>query len=58
MELGVELQLAYVTATATQDPSYVFDLCYSSQQGQILNPMSEARDQICVLMDTSQVHYC
>ena len=24
----------------------------------ILNPMSEARDQTCFLMDTSQIHFC
>ena len=44
--LGVksELQLlAYLTATATQDPS------------QLLNPLSDARDQTCILMDTSRV---
>ena len=23
-----------------------------------LNPLSEARDQTCVLMDTSRAHYC
>ena len=57
--LGVssELQLpAYVTATATPDPSHICDLHHSSWQCQILNPPSEARDQTHVLMDTSQVH--
>ena len=42
--LGVksELQLpAYTTATATPDPSSVCDLHHSSQQCQILNPLSE-----------------
>jgi len=56
--LGVESELqlpAYATAIATQDPSRVFDLCHSSQQRQILNPLSEARDRTCVLMDTSRV---
>ena len=48
-----ELQLlAYTTATATQDPSYTCDL-----HSGILNPLSEARDQARVLMDTSWVHY-
>ena len=28
------------------------------QQRQILNPLSEARDWTCVLMETSLVHYC
>ena len=40
----LELQLpSYVTATAMPDPTSVFDLHHSSQQCQILNPMSEAR---------------
>ena len=57
--LGVksEPQLpAYAIATATPDPSCICDLHHSSPQGQILNPMSEARDQTYILMDTSQVH--
>ena len=33
-------------------------LCHSSQQCRILNPLSKARDQTCILMDTSQFHYC
>ena len=43
--LGVELELqllAHTTVTATQDPS-----C----------PLSRARDQICVLMDASQIRF-
>ena len=51
-----ELQLpVYATATVTQDPSHVCDLHQSSQQPQILNPLSKARDPNHVLMDTSQV---
>ena len=56
--LGVksELQLlAYPTATATQDPSGIFNLHLSSQQCLILNPLSEARGSTHILMDTSQV---
>ena len=55
--LGIksEMQLlAYTTATAMQDLSCVFDLHHSSQQRQILNPLSEARDRTCVLMDISR----
>ena len=56
--LGVksELQLpAYITATATRDPSCVCDLHHSSWQRRILNPLSKARDQACILMDISGV---
>jgi len=59
--LGVELELqlpAYVIATAMPDPSHVCDLHHSSRQRQILNPLSEARDRTCVLMDTSRIRYC
>ena len=45
--LGVqsELQLlAFTTAAATLDLSCVCDLHHSSRQGQILKPLSEARD--------------
>ena len=56
--LGVESELqplAYATATATPDPRLTCDLHHSSWQRQILNPLSEARDETCFLMDTSQV---
>ena len=58
--LGVELELqllAYTTAIATQDLSWVCDLHYNSQQRQILNSLSKASDWALVLMDTSWVHY-
>ena len=45
------------TTTATRDPSHVCNLYPSSQQHWILNPLSEARDQTPVLMDTSRVHW-
>ena len=57
--LGVKLELsplAYVTATATQDPSRVCDLHHSSRQCWVLNPLSEIRDQTCNLVVTSQIH--
>ena len=48
-----ELQLpAYATATATPDPSHICDLYCSLQQCQILNSLREARNCICILMDT------
>ena len=49
LEVKLELQLpAYTTVTATADPSRVCN--HSSQQCQILNPLSKARDQIRNLM--------
>ena len=51
-----ELQLwAYTTATATRDLSHICGLHHSLWQCQILNPLSEARYQTCILVDTSQV---
>ena len=58
--LGVELELqllAYVTATATQDPSWICDLHHSLWQCWILNLLSEARDQTRTLMDASRIHF-
>ena len=43
------------TATATPDLSCVCDLHHNSQQRQILNPLSKARDWIRILMDTNRV---
>ena len=57
--LGVEsdLQLlAYTTAIATPDPSLVCDFHHSSQQREILNPLSEARDRTHILTGTSCYH--
>ena len=45
-----------VLATAMRDPSRVCNLHHSSGQRRILNPLSEARDQTCILMVASQVH--
>ena len=59
--LGVRLELqlpAYTTATATPDLSHLCDLCCSSWwQCRVINPLSEARDQTCILMDTTWVCY-
>ena len=53
-----ELQLpAYTTATAARDLRCACDLHQSSEQHQILNPLSQGRDPPAFLMDTSQVHY-
>ena len=56
--LGVESELqllSYTAATAMQDPSRVIDLHHSSEQRQILNPLSEAWDGTCIFMDTSLI---
>ena len=37
------------------DLNRVWDLHHSSRQRRILNPLSKARDQTCVLMVTSQI---
>ena len=56
--LGLESQLqlpAYVTAIAMLwDPSCIYDLHHNSQQLWISDPLSKARDQTCIFMDTSQ----
>ena len=56
--LGLEselLLLACTIATAMPDLSLVFDLHHSSWQHQNLNPLSEARSQTRILMDTSRI---
>ena len=60
--LGVESELqllAYTTATAMQDLSYICDLHHSSQQRQICYPLSKARDRTLNLMVPSWIRfYC
>ena len=58
--LGVKLELklqAYTTTTATQDRSNVGDLHQSSRQRRIVNPLSEAGDRTCILMDAGQIWF-
>ena len=53
-----ELQLlAYATATATPDPKCLCDLHHGSRQCRILNLLIKVRDQTCILIYTSPVHY-
>ena len=54
----LELQLAYTTAVAVQDPSHVCDLHHSSQQHWIPDLLSEAREWTCIIMDTSRICFC
>ena len=59
-QAGSELELplpACTTATATWDPRHVCNLHHSSWQRWLLNPLSQARDQTCILMDTSRARY-
>ena len=44
-------------STATWHPSRICDLQHSSWQCQILNPLSEARDWTCILVDASQIRF-
>ena len=54
-----ELQLlAYTTAIALWDPSRIFNLHHSSGQHWVLNPLSKARDQTCIIMNTSWICFC
>ena len=59
LRLGVESELYLLAyATSTPDPSCIRDLHHSSWQRQILNLLSRAKDQICTLIDTSQIDFC
>ena len=54
--LGVTLELqlpAYTTARAMWGLSQVCNLHHSSQQRWIFTSLGEARDQTCILVDTS-----
>ena len=54
-ELQLLAYLAYVTAAELSNPSRVCNLHHSSWQCWILDPLSEARDGTCILMDTSWI---
>ena len=49
------VKMACPSATEMPDLSHVCDLHPSSQQCQILNPLSKARVRIRVLMDASRI---
>ena len=52
-----ELQLlAHPTATATQNPSLIWDQRHCSRQPWVLNALSKAKDWTRILMDTSWVY--
>ena len=52
--IGVAAE-AYATAMAVLNLSCICDLCHSSQQCWILNPLTEAGDWTHILMDTSWI---
>ena len=61
--LGVKSELwlpatATATATATPDPSCSCNIHHSSWQWWIFNPLSTAKDQTCILRDTSRIRFC
>ena len=57
--LGEEFELEpLASATAMPDLSRVCDLHHSSWQSWILNLLSKARDQTCILMDSSRIRFC
>ena len=55
--LGVETGATAAYATATQDLGRICDLHYSSQQHQVLSPLSGARDRTHILTDTNWIHF-
>ena len=58
--LGVESEpqlAACTTATAMPDVSHIFNLYHNSQQRQILNLLSKARDRTHNLMVPSRIHF-
>ena len=56
LRVKLELHLpATVTATAMGNPRCICNLHHSSEQHQIPNPLSKARDWTCILMDTSWI---
>ena len=56
-DLGSNQSCSSATVTATLDLSCIYDLHHSSQQCWIPEPLSEARDQTCILRDTSWIHF-
>jgi len=60
-KLGIKLEQqlqVYTNATATPDRSCIYNVHHSSWQRWILNPLSKAKDQTCLLMHTSGICYC
>ena len=54
--LGIQVELlASITTIATATWSHICNLHHSSRQRQILNPLREARDGTCILVDASQI---
>ena len=61
-KLGIKSELQLPAYTPQPQPRQIRAatatyIHHSSRQHQILNPLSQARDRTCILMDTSRVHY-
>ena len=56
--LGVNWRWRRLYTTAHPDPSRICDLYHSSWQCHILNPLREARDWTCILVDSGWVCNC
>ena len=54
---AIAASLSTATSIATADLSCFCNLHHSSWQCWIVNPLSEVRDQICILRDTSLVPF-
>jgi len=51
-QVGTQLP-AYTIATAKPDLGHIYNLSHSLWQCWILNPLSKARDQTCILTETT-----
>ena len=59
LEVKLELQLpACTTATAVSNLSRVWTYTTAHGNAGSFNPLSEARDRTCILMDESQIRFC
>ena len=57
VEIGVLAASLHHSHSSVGSVAWDLSLHHSSWQCQILNPLNEARDQTCIPMDTSWVHY-
>ena len=53
----IRVVAASLATATTQDPSLLCDLHHSSGHCQIPAPLSESGDQICIIMNSSQIRF-